>query len=262
MAQLGRAFGSVGDFGGDSRDDLVVSATGRGAVPGTTAVGGALYYLPGRAYAGSGGLTSLPATALGGPAASVPAGQPFATGAQNFGAIVGRAGNAFDAGASGRLDVLVHRPTTDELYLYSGDTGLVQAQRVRVTGSGNPGMSIANAYSPSLPPHAAFDSPDLLGDLDGDGIADICVGGNTGGAVSLLYGYDLAQLAMPPAAPQSWAWETTIAAATTNIAPASANAATRREVTYHGDVDDDGHPDIVIGDRGATDAAGVVTLLH
>jgi hypothetical protein len=144
-ASFGTSVASAGDVNGDGFADLVVGAHG-GSTSAFTVLG------PGYAYVylgGAGGLATVPASTLVGPAG---------TGGR-FGQSVASAG---DVNGDGYADVVVGADGANSAYLYLGSaTGLGTTPATTLSGPGDSGFgwSVAGA-----------------GDANGDGYGDVVIG--------------------------------------------------------------------------------------
>lgn len=273
VARFGLGIAALGSFDSTAGDDLVVSAPSCTVAGDPTcsvaSVSAKLYFLSGRAPASmGGGLQALPFSEIGfRDGGGTPDGQAFETGRPEFFGAPLAAGNVYDdpgGGNPGTVDLIVKQTTEDRFYVYPGDTSFAPADRIDIfaTGSDDVGVSLAAGFYPSLPPHPAFPTPDLPGDLDGDGIVEMCagslnVGGIAPGASYLWYSDAVAASAGDGALSSSEA---------SRIEPAAAASTTRRMARYIGDLNDDGQPDLLVGDPNAACAAGAncgrATLLY
>jgi hypothetical protein len=114
-------------------------------------------------------------------------------------------------------------------------------------------------YNPALPPNAGLASPTLLTDFDGDGRSDIVVGSRgmpagSPGIVQLFYGDAVSSTSIV-----SGVMPYTVGSP---IQPAGSGGTDTRFVEAAGDVNDDGHPDLIVGNRDANTFAGEAYLLY
>jgi len=260
---MGRGVAAVGPFDTTAGADIVVAAVGRASGP---AVPSKLYFLSGRAHPGTPGMVTLGLSDLGFRATpgGAPSGTPFHTTTTNLGNIMTASGNIYDvpgAGVTGVRDILVKRSTDSGFYIYPGDRNFNSADVIRVAGlnASDFGSSLSMGYSPALPPNAGLESPSLLTDFDGDGRGDFVAGARgipTGspGIVQLFYGD-----AVNATTVVSGVMQYTTGSP---IQPPASTGTDTRLVEAAGDVNDDGHPDLIVGDRDANLLAGEVYLLY
>ena len=259
---MGRGVAAVGAFDATAGTDLVVAAVGRASGP---AVDAKLFFLSGRAYAGSTGFTTLTVADLGfRNGMGVPSGAPFHTTLTNTGNIMTASGNIYDvpgAGVTGVRDILVKRSTSLSFDIYPGDRNFNSADVIRVNGlnASDLGSSLTTGYNPALPPNAGLASPTLLTDFDGDGRSDFAVGSRgipagTPGIVQLFYGDTVNATNIVTGAMQY-----TVGSP---IQPSGSAGTDIRLVEAAGDLNDDGHPDLIVGNRDANAFAGEVYLLY
>ena len=230
---LGFSIDGLGAFDATAGDDLVVSANNVGNV----------FFLAGRTYAGT-GIQALALAALGAPIASK---------ATNlFGSRVAVLGNIKDGGsATGVRDIAIGESVSDQLFVQLGDPASsggapFTAPLVTINGPGtNIGQSIASSYSP------VFGD---LGDLDLDGRGELLAGTRLSDEVLLWYGDVYATISTGATVAHTTASSTTLDAETDTTAELA--------VSFVQDFNDDGHPDVVVGDMRANTNAGQVILLY
>jgi hypothetical protein len=246
---LGTAMVALGEYDGTVGDDLAVSAPYLGEV----------HFLSGRAHSGTPGFDALDESDLGlrngvdGPTD----GLPIATGNAGpaYGYVLGALGSFYDpaTGAvdSGRLDLAASGVNTDDLRVIAGerasapDRGFSAAERTVLGANTNVGESIASSYQPAL---------GLLGDLDGDGEPELCAGSRLTDRVYLFYKDTFAAAASTATVNVSAGLSFTLATNT----PES----TVLIVQYVGDLNGDGHLDLVVGDPAANGNVGQVVVLY
>jgi hypothetical protein len=260
---MGRGLAAVGPFDSAPGADVVVAAVGR-TTP-TPVITSKLFFLSGRAHPGTAGMTTLTLADLGfRDGGGVPSGLPFHATTANTGNIMAATGNVYDvpgAGAPGVRDLLVKRSGDSAFYVYPGDRNFLATDRITVQGASasDLGATLTMGYSAALPPNPAFESPTLLTDFDGDGRSDFAAGtrdvpAGTAGKVYLWYGDALNA--------------TNIVAGTISytagsaIEPAAGPNTTYRAVEAAGDLNADGHPDLVVGNTLANGFRGEVYLLY
>jgi hypothetical protein len=260
---MGRGVAALGPFDTTPGHDLVVAATGRTSMP---AVQSKLYFLSGRAHPGTAGMATLTLADLGFRASmgGAPSGTPFHATTTGLGAIIAASGNIYDvpgAGVTGVRDLLVKRSGSSGFFIYPGDRSFNSADRIAVNGvnASDLGSSLTMGYSAALPPNASLSSPTLLTDFDGDGRSDFVAGTRgpltgTPGKVHLWYGDAVNSTNVVAGA-------MTLASGSEIQPPASAGA-NYRIVEAAGDLNDDGHPDLIVGDYEASTFVGQVHLLY
>jgi hypothetical protein len=193
-----------------------------------------------------------------------PSGTPFHTTTTGLGTTIAASGNIYDvpgAGVTGVRDILVKRSGDQGFFIYPGDRGFNSADRISVNGAGasDLGASLTMGFSPALPPNAGLASPSLLTDFDGDGRSDFAAGtrgvpAGTAGRVFLWYA-DAVSSANIVAGIMQYTTGSP-------IEPVGSAGANYRVVEAAGDMNDDGHPDLIVGDYEANTFVGQVHLLY
>jgi FG-GAP repeat len=247
IVQLGSAIAGVGDVDGATGADLLVAAAGK-LSPEHSAK---LFQLAGRAQVGT-GLEEIPAADL----ELIDEGtrQRFASGLNPF-------RNFFDAGL---VDVGVSTAATDAFHVYRGDAddSFDPADRIAVEGPGgsqfsNSGFGMSTTFNASL-------GGAQYGDLDSDGLDDLCIGSlqsadaaGTAGPLYLFYGDQVARRTSAP--PNATVRYTSAGSQVNPMARAGTSA---RTVQFVGDVNGDSRLDLVMGEPGANGGAGGFTVLY
>jgi hypothetical protein len=149
-----------------------------------------------------------------------------------------------------KTDLGIARVNVDELFLAPGDAMSANdagfsASTLRIAGSGNVGQSIATSSS------AVFD---LLGDLDGDGEPELCIGTRTAVPHDILLWYPDRFAAAIAAGTVPRSSGISIVTQTTDTAELA--------VEYIGDFNGDGSMDLAVGDFRANARAGRTLLLY
>lgn len=257
VGRFGLGIAALGGFDSTAGDDLAVSAPNCTAAGDpincatSTAATAKLYFLSGHPYTGPTGLDALAFTRLGfRDMGGTPSGTPFETGQPILFGTTIVASNVVDSTSPGTVDLLVKQVLDDKFYVYLGDTNFDPADRVRVDGIGSDdmGVSFASDFQPALAAHPSFPTPDRAGDLDGDGILELCAGAALPAGAAHLWYSD---------AVDASAGDDAIASAEgSRIDPANVSGSSRRIVRYVGDLNDDGAPDIVVGDPDSSCVAG------
>jgi hypothetical protein len=258
---LGNSIAPLGNFDGTSGDDLIVAAPSSATI---AVAQGKAFFLSGHPYdfLMDSGVKQLASSELGMRGMNgVPSGAPIDTGTKGyFAGAVYSTGNVRDlsSGTAGMRDIVIKDNSTNEFLLYLGDSDFNSADRIRVQGDQtgkNPGTgsSVCSGFSPAL-------SQQVAGDVDGDGLADMCAGENISSTSGAAPG-------------NAYLWYGSVVASKTSggilsyteahsIAPAAVSGATNRIVDFTGDLDGDGEPDIAIGDPTATSNKGALTILY
>jgi hypothetical protein len=258
VAYLGASMTSLGNFDSTPGDDLVVGSLGNGSTVGK------VFFLSGRSYAlgSQTGLTALPLSEFGfRPSANgQPDGTSFAQGTTDtigqFGSGVFALGNVYDlpsASKPGIGDLAVQEAQGNNFYVYTGDDNFATRILVIPNGPGNIHLG------------SSIGSGRIGGDLDGDGFAELCAGADldpsSGGT---------------PAVGELWYGGTTLASALGTQSQLSTSSASRLDPTaagnvvirvakFAGDLNKDGHPDLLIGgvsDPFGTPTDGEFTILY
>ena len=234
---FGSSVTTPGDFlGSDSRPDLVISAIGS-TTP--TTIEGHVYSVAGRAYPGAAtGIVNIPGTEV----AEIANGS-----AATFGLTISAIG---DFNGDTRQDFAVYNGNSlgnATIFLqtasgFSSTSIVVIANNIAGNSGDLMGQSLGLGYHPQF---------GLLGDFDGDGLGDALLGsvqrGTAAGGVDLFYG------ANPAVNRQR---------STVDAQLEPSDAGTTRFAAYVGDVNGDGHPDIMVGDPGYTSGQGRVRLVY
>lgn len=247
IVQLGNAIAGVGNVDGAAGDDLLVASLGK-SNPARTAK---LFELTGRAHGAGPGLESIPASALD----LIDEGMfnRFASGLKPF-------RNFFDAGL---VDVGVATSTTDGFHVYRGDATdrFDPADRIAVEGPPGSqfsasGLGMSTTWNSSL-------SGAQYGDLDADGLDDLCIGSlqaappaaaGTAGPLFLFYGDQVARRTSNATV--------RYVDAGSRVNPAPRSGAALRTIQFVGDVNGDGRLDLVMGEPEANGGAGGLTVLY
>ena len=243
---FGVSLAGLGSVDGAAGDELAIGASGARQV----------HVLSGRAHGGT-GMTVLTAADLGlvDPTTGDPDGMPLSALDQpNYGFGLANVGEFYTpAGAvRGATDLAVARSLVDEMYLAPGEPTAANdpgfsTNPVVVQATGNAGISIATSDDPVL---------GLLGDLDGDGDPELCVGTRISNPKDLVLWYPdrfasgVSALPVPRAAGSSIVFQPT------------AGASDELIVQYVGDFNDDGHLDLAVGDYRSNTNQGQVALFY
>jgi hypothetical protein len=253
---LARGIAALGAFDSTAGDDIIVQSAGNATEPAK------LYFLSGRDDPAGVGIAPLTFADLGFRTAGVPSGTPFETTARDTGNIMFGAGNILNVTGApnpGAADLLVKHTTEHQFYIYPGDTNFAPASRVRMAGptNSNLGISLTRGVHSALPPNAAYPTPSMIGDLDGDGRPEFAAGTaglvGTPGQVYLWYADSLDSGIVAG-----------VQSATTGsfIEPPASAGTQQRIVQFAGDMTGDGNPDLVVGNWQANSLLGEVYLLY
>jgi hypothetical protein len=249
---LGSAILGVGNFDGLPGDDLVVSALWWNMVTDR------IFFLSGRDYdltTGT-GLTSLDMTAFGFVTSGTPSGQPMIVSPNQgtFGARMAVLGNVYNVpgGAmSGAVDIEIYDAPSSHAWIYPGDNRFAPSDRIALSHGGTAlGISTADGYFAGLAQN--------VGDLDGDGRPELCVGSDSApsgspGDVTLWY----SDIVQTKTVSNSLSY-----ADSSQIGPPTGTGTRARAVQYVGDVNGDGSLDLVVGDPVVNSRQGEVTILY
>ncbi|MDH5673044.1 MAG: hypothetical protein OEZ06_12890 [Myxococcales bacterium] len=242
IGALASGIAALGPFDTTAGADLAIGALGDAD----------LHFLSGRSSDGVAGLDVLATTELGlrAPVTMVPDGMPVASGAGSYGYEVSAIGQLLDIGpSSGLMDVAVSGSLTSEFVVQPGDPASASDPRFSSTpttvSGGNVGQSIANGYHPVLTDAS---------DFDGDGLPEICASDPLTPDIRLWYGDDFLVEAADNAVNKNTAIQI--------LLDATQDDTLDLEVEFVGDVNGDGHPDMLIGDFWSFGTAGQAILLY
>lgn len=242
---IGRAMAPVGAFDATPGMDFVMSAIG--AAPSVTAK---LYFVSGRNDA-TAGIDEITEADLGFRASvgGAPSGTPFESVPAGFGSSIASAANIFDVGSStGKVDIIVRGQSASSAYVYAGDTNFNPANRVDVHGlnATDFGIGLTRSYRPTI--------PSISDRFDSDMQSDFAISTTgTPGSVYMFYG-DLI--------PSRVVAGVLSYTAGSPVQPPAATGTAIRIVEAAGDMNNDGHPDLFVGDYQANTNSGQLHLLY
>jgi hypothetical protein len=257
-AYFGWRMSAFGDYDGYPGDDLMLPDNGAGD----------LYVLSGRSWDGGGApLNVLSALDLGlRDQLGDPDGLPIVDGGTYYGDPAVVVGDVYDlpgGSTSGLPDLGATGYQTDGFQLYLGETGpdmgdvpFADADRLNFTAPGsNIGHSIASGVQVA--------TGALLGDVDGDGLADLCLGSRLNQRVYFWYHDQLADSVSSGNVAPSTAHRLPIGCAVSDSTCVPEDGGTADLVVqYVGDINGDGHLDLAVGDWRAGGGRGRVILIY
>jgi hypothetical protein len=257
VARFGQSMAALGAFDTTAGDDLVVSAPNCTSIDDpfncatTTAATAQLHFLSGRTYSGPTGLDLLAFTQVGfRDIGGMPSGMPFETGQPAFFGANLAVSNVLDTVMSDKVDLLTKRLADDKFYVYTGDSNFAPASRVQVNGIGSDylGDSVGADFHPALPAHPSFPTPERAGDLDGDGVVDLCAGASAPAGATYVWYSDVVDASSSDL--------TLTSAEGSRVEPAPSAGTLRSVVRFVGDLNGDGAPDLLVGNPDASCVAG------
>jgi hypothetical protein len=251
IPMLGLAIAGLGAHDAHAGSDLAVTAFGGGGVTAK------LLYLSGRAYSGSGGLQELSLADFGVRGANdAPNGTWLDEGKpQYFGVGIYAVGNVIDLSGGAHAnagDLGVWNFGDSGFYVYPGDNDFTKADSflassVRANNSFL-GESVCTGRD--------------HGDLDGDGLAELCAGGEADSLTNAAPGTGELWYSDVVAGAESVQPHSIGSDAASTIAPPAGNGAVLRTIEFAGDLNGDGRNDLVVGAPDADNVNGGFTILY